>query len=233
MPSSSEPRPLAGRPERVMVFDLDDTLYLERDYVISGLTAAGDWARARLGLDRLGPMMVERFEAGARQRIFDDTLAALRQPASPALVARLLAVYRQHRPRIALAPDAARYLARRDTGTAVAIVTDGFLDAQRRKLRALDLFRRGVRQAVCTDRWGREAWKPSRRAFDHLEAAFGLSGALFTYVADNPSKDFVAPRQLGWRTVRIVRAGGLHAEARAARAADEAERVVYDLDSID
>lgn len=216
-----------------MVFDLDDTLYLERDYVVSGLTAAGDWARARLGLDRLGPIMRERFEAGARQRIFDDSLAALGQTATPALVARLLAVYRQHRPRIALATDATRYLDRRDAGTAVAIVTDGFLDAQRRKLRALDLFRRGVRQAVCTDRWGRAAWKPSRRAFDHLEAAFGLSGARFTYVADNPSKDFVAPRQLGWHTVRIVRAGGLHAEVRAASAGDEADRIIESLDSLD
>ncbi|MBY9062332.1 HAD family hydrolase [Sphingomonas yunnanensis] len=229
MPSSSEPR----TPERVIVFDLDDTLYLERDYVISGLAAAGDWAHARLGLDRLGPLMRERFEAGARQRIFDDSLAALGYPATPALVARLLAVYRQHRPRIALAPDAARYLARRDTGTALAIVTDGFLDAQRRKLRALDLFRRGVRQAVCTDRWGREAWKPSRRAFDHLEAWFGMGGACFTYVADNPTKDFVAPRLLGWRTVRIVRPGGLHVEARAVQADDEADRVVQSLDSLD
>ena len=31
-------------------------------------------------------------------------------------------------------------------------------------------------------------------------------------MADNPAKDFVSPRQLGWRTVRIRRTGGLHAE---------------------
>jgi putative hydrolase of the HAD superfamily len=31
------------------------------------------------------------------------------------------------------------------------------------------------------------------------------------YIADNPSKDFFAPRKLGWRTVRIRREGGLYA----------------------
>ena len=35
---------------RAVVFDIDDTLYLERDYVRSGFTAAGAWARTELGL---------------------------------------------------------------------------------------------------------------------------------------------------------------------------------------
>ena len=32
----------------------------------------------------------------------------------------------------------------------------------------------------------------------------------FAYVADNPQKDFAAPLQLGWLTVRIRRPGSLH-----------------------
>ena len=231
MPSSSRPPPCP--PDRVIVFDLDDTLYLERDYVVSGLRAVGGWARARLGLDQLERAMLDRFADGARQRIFDVALADLGQPAPPPLIARMLAVYRQHAPAIALAPDAAGYLARRDAATACAIVTDGFLDAQRRKLRALGLHRRGVKLAVCTDRWGRDAWKPNRRAFDHVQAAFGLPAERFTYVADNPTKDFVAPRRLGWRTVRIVRPDGLHATLRAGDPADEAERTIEDLDALD
>ena len=31
---------------QVLVFDIDDTLYLERDYVRSGFGAAGRWARS-------------------------------------------------------------------------------------------------------------------------------------------------------------------------------------------
>ena len=37
-----------------IVFDLDDTLYPERDYVLSGFKAVASWAEARLGVPSLG-----------------------------------------------------------------------------------------------------------------------------------------------------------------------------------
>ena len=157
--------------------------------------------------------MRRRFEAGERTRLFDRVLADLGFAAPPTLIARMLRVYRQHRPRIALAPDALRLLAAPPPGVAFAVITDGWLDAQRRKVRALGLHRLGVRLAVCTDRWGREEWKPAPRAFAHVQAAFRLPPERFSYVADNPSKDFHAPARLGWGTVRIVREGGLHEAA--------------------
>ena len=33
-----------------VVFDIDDTLYLERDYVLSGFAAVGPWARDWLAI---------------------------------------------------------------------------------------------------------------------------------------------------------------------------------------
>lgn len=190
---------------QVIVFDLDDTLYLERDYVMSGLAAVAAWARPALGIDGLGPVMLERFHAGQRTRIFDDSLADMGLTASPDWIARMLTAYRQHRPNIALAQDAAAFLAHHQADTHFAVITDGFLDAQKRKIRALDLRRMGLRLGICTDRWGRECWKPHPRAFEHVEAVFGRSGLACTYVADNAAKDFIAPRRLGWRTVMIER----------------------------
>ena len=72
MPFSSE----ATRFDRVIVFDLDDTLYLERDYVLSGLGAVGRWARNALGIDGLGEMMRARFEAGWRSAAWRVNLDA-------------------------------------------------------------------------------------------------------------------------------------------------------------
>lgn len=195
---------------RVVVFDLDDTLYLERDYVLSGLAAVDRWVRAQLGLIGLEGRMLARFAAGERSRLFDLALADFGHFAEPQLIARMLTVYRQHSPRIVLAPDAREVLADPPRDTAFAIITDGFLQAQKRKLRALGLHRRGVRIAICTDRWGREAWKPAPRAFQYVQAAFGLPAEQMSYVADNPAKDFHAPMRLGWRTIRIARTGGLH-----------------------
>lgn len=206
MPFSSE----STRFERVIVFDLDDTLYLERDYVRSGLRAVGRWASTALGMDGLGEVMRARFEAGARSHIFDDSLQEMGLTPSPPIIARMLATYRQHRPDICLAPDAERFLARRDGRTGFAVITDGFLDAQRRKIRALGLYGRGIHLGICTDKWGRECWKPNPRAFEHVEQIFGRLGGSLTYVADNPSKDFTAPRSRGWRTVQIARPDRIH-----------------------
>lgn len=194
-------------PEQVLVFDLDDTLYLERDYVLSGLAAVGAWARERLDLPEFGVLLRQKFEAGARMHLFDDSLRDLGVDASPALVGRMLAVYRQHRPMIELAPDAADFLALVPPWIGIGVITDGFLDAQRRKIRALDLYRRGVSRGICTDRWGRAHWKPNPRAFLNMQQCFGLANHCFTYVADNPAKDFIAPTALGWHTIRIVRPG--------------------------
>ena len=206
MPFSSE----ATRFDRVIVFDLDDTLYLERDYVLSGLGAVGRWARNALGIDGLGEMMRARFEAGFRTHVFDESLKEIGLTPSPPLIARMLGTYRQHRPDIRLAPDADHFLAARDERTGFAVITDGFLDAQRRKIRALGLYGRGIHLGICTDRWGRDCWKPNPRAFEHVEQLFECSGASLTYVADNPSKDFTAPQERGWRTVQIARPERIH-----------------------
>lgn len=196
--------------DAVMVFDLDDTMYLERDYVESGLQAVGSWAEQQLGIMGLSSRMLRLFRSGSRGHIFDEALAEAGEGHSPELISRMLRVYRQHRPKIALAADASRFLARRPPRTALAIITDGFLDAQKRKLRALGLTTGQVDLAVCTDRWGRSHWKPAPRAFEHVQSFFGLSAEQCTYVADNEEKDFGAPNQLGWRTVHIKRSERLH-----------------------
>jgi hypothetical protein len=50
------------RPQCI-VFDLDDTLYLERNYVHSGFRALGEWAKTSLGVpdfaDRASRLLAE------------------------------------------------------------------------------------------------------------------------------------------------------------------------------
>ena len=50
------------------------------------------------------------------------------------------------------------------------------------------------------------------------------------YVADNPEKDFVAPRRMGWRTVQINRPGRLHEGVTAP--IDPAEREIDSFDGL-
>jgi putative hydrolase of the HAD superfamily len=192
-----------------IVFDLDDTLYLERDYARSGIRAVDAWARRSLGLGELGTTATRLWNAGRRDRLFDAALAELGIRADRSTIAEMVSVYREHEPDIRLAPDAHDFLAS-DHDYALALISDGFSVAQHRKVDALDLARFGFDPIICTGDWGREFWKPHRRAFETVEAAHRGASNRFVYVADNPAKDFLAPRALGWATVQIDRPDAVH-----------------------
>lgn len=217
---------------QVVVFDLDDTLYLERNYARSGFAAVGDWVRRELGVEHFFDAAWARFEAGDRERVFDQVLNDAGQPAHAELIARMIAVYREHQPCIELETDSKRWLAANAGRCGLALITDGFKTAQNAKIDALGLRDMDFEPIVVTDEWGREYWKPNARAYLAVEAHFAGSPNRFTYVADNPTKDFLAPRALGWHTVQIARPGGVHA-ADAPSAEHAAACRIASLDELD
>lgn len=199
-------------PQRVscVVLDLDDTIFLERDYVKSGFDAVGAYLDERDGIAGFAAAAWSRFEEGHRGNTFDVVLAELGVSPSAELVTRLVEVYRAHDPTIEMLPDARAAIDRLRTRTTLAVITDGPLESQRAKARAM-----GVHEwsevIVYTSELGDGFAKPHVRAFELVESTTGACGAACAYLADNPLKDFVAPRTLGWHTVRVRRAESLHA----------------------
>lgn len=199
----------ASRPF-VIVCDLDDTLYLERDYVASGFKAVGEWAEKHLSLMDFGHVAWALFEAGHRERIFDTVLQELGVADDRSLIDQMVAAYRAHKPTIKLQDDVRRFLGSGHAFAGLALVTDGYREAQQNKIAALGLEQSGFSPIVVTDVWGREYWKPHQRAFLHVDECFQCRSCKFVYIADNATKDFLAPNQLGWTTIQISRPGGLH-----------------------
>jgi putative hydrolase of the HAD superfamily len=115
----------------------------------------------------------------------------------------------------------------------LAVVSDGFWETQQKKAAALGLDR-WINTIVFSDQWGREAWKPSERPFREVMTRLPGDRAGYVYVADNPYKDFIAPRQLGWRTVRLRRRDGEYAldEPRPNEAAESEIGSLFELRSI-
>ena len=99
------PRPIG------IVFDLDDTLYLEQDYAYSGFSAVADWLERRHGIGGFAEQARIAFSQGERKRVFNAALAALQVEHEPALIEELVQTYRSHHPDICLAEDAERFLA--------------------------------------------------------------------------------------------------------------------------
>jgi putative hydrolase of the HAD superfamily len=199
----------AASPSQVVVFDIDDTLYLEREYVRSGFRAVGAWARRSLGVPDLADRAWAAFESGVRATIFNDALAGAGVEATPELIARLVACYREHQPDILLLGDARAALDAAALAGAVAVITDGPLASQSAKARSLGLAT-WSQTVIFTESLGAGFGKPHHRAFEVVEERLGVSGDQCTYIADNPAKDFVAPRARGWATIRVRRPRGLH-----------------------
>lgn len=216
----------------VIVFDLDDTLYAERDFVLSGFGAVGDWLQQNGTCDGFATEASRLFEKGVRGKIFDQALARLGVGVRPELIDALVEVYRAHEPRLHCYPDAQRALDHWQGRAHLGVITDGYAATQRQKIKALGLETR-VDCVICTDDLGRDHWKPSALAFQRMMERFGQHPSTCLYVADNPAKDFVAPKRLGWWTIQIHREQGVHRFAWSGLPADYlAQRAIGSLDEL-
>ena len=82
---------------------------------------------------------------------------------------------------------------------------------------------------VLTDQLGRDCWKPSPAGFKEVMQTLGGDPTEYVYIGDNPKKDFTAPRQLGWQSIRVRRPRGCMLEQNAPNTGFEADFVVEDL----
>jgi putative hydrolase of the HAD superfamily len=209
----------------VLVFDMDDTLYDELTFVRSGFGAVADLLAPVCGASRAALLRqaLAILDREGRGRVFDELLRAHGRP-SRWLVERCVRTYRTHAPRIALWPEAARCL-RRHVHLPLYVVTDGNPVAQANKARSLGLYD-STRRVLLTHRFGLRHAKPSPYCFQRIAAWERVRPEQVVYVGDDPAKDFVGIRRLGFRTIRVLT--GQHAGVKAKPGYD-AERTIGSL----
>ena len=195
---------------KLVVFDMDDTLFLERSYVESGFRAVGEVLARDYRVPSFYEAAWKLFELGERGDIFDSVLGGASQPLPRDIVERCVGIYRDHEPQIELLEDSLAMLRACRPRFQTGLITDGPRNSQRAKVRSLNL-NRLIQRIVVTDEHGSGWPKPAPKAFEALQDWFDVRGEECLYIGDNPKKDFVAGHALGWRTVRVRRPGGLHA----------------------
>jgi len=220
-----------GDAGRAVVFDLDDTLYAERDYVRSGYAAVAEHLRATLDRDDpFGQWLWERFLAGQADGAFNALSEQFDLALTEEQIADAVTVYRNHRPDIAPRDGVVEMLTALKETCRLGLLSDGFLPAQQYKLEALgigDLFD----AVVFTEKLGRDCWKPSPAGFEAIREQLAIPHTSCTYIADNPAKDFVAPNALGWTTIQLRMPDQVHA-ANPAPSDGEAQTVVSSLEDL-
>jgi putative hydrolase of the HAD superfamily len=206
---SSVVEKLAGS-QPVVLFDMDDTLYPELDYMRSGVRHALSALEFHGSVSAFEAAMLRRFHAGQREMLMQDAFAEIGVRADDRLMTAFLSAYRDQQPAISLSTTMRSALDRlKSEGFAMALVTDGDAARQQRKVEALGLAS-WFDPIILTATLGKGIDKSTPLPFDILVRRFGTQRP-FVFVADNPHKDFIHPLRLGWPSLRIRRDDGVYA----------------------
>lgn len=209
------------QPVKGVIFDLDDTLYSEKQYVRSGYKKIAGY----LGREDAADKLWGYFESG--KPAIDEYLAEIGEEDKKA---ECLKIYREQMPEITLYDGMVEMIeGLKAKGIKVGIITDGRPEGQQNKIKALGLDSL-IDDIIITDELGGSQFrKPCDIAFRIMQNRWRLPYEQIVYVGDNPNKDFQACRQLGMRTLYFVNEDGLYTTSSAVgiKTINKVSEIVY------
>lgn len=196
---------------KAVVFDLDDTLISENQYIKSGYHHIAKFLSKRLNKDKeeLYQVLLQLLHESPNN-VFDRLFDKLEVSYMKHTVMELVEKYRSHFPAIEFYDDVLPCLeALKRKGIKAGVITDGYANAQRQKLKAVRAYEH-FDEIIITDELGREYWKPHEKPYELIMEKLDEDYKNMVYVGDNMSKDFITPNKLGMVTVLINRAEGIY-----------------------
>ena len=190
---------------KAIAFDLDDTLYSEKEYVKSGYSAVSQM------LPQIKNAEAKLWQAFEKKKSAIDELLLSEGIYTDELKQKCLEVYRYHQPTIHLYDGVAEMLMLlRKQGLLLGIITHGRPEGQWAKITALKLTEY-VDQIIVTDELGGVKYrKPNKKAFMLLKELFDVQFSQMCYVGDNIKKDFIPCEQLDIKPAYFVNKDGLY-----------------------
>ena len=174
-----------------IVFDLDDTLYSEKEFEKSGIKFVYNKLKiSSVSIENLFSMNHEWI-----QLIISELTNITKD--------EVLNIYHNHFPEIYLYRDANIFLNKlSEKNIELSLITDGKSITQRNKLTALNitsLFKNIIISEEINSN------KPSE--INYRLIMNGNNNSDYIYIADNPEKDFFTPNKLGWTTICLLDKG--------------------------
>lgn len=190
---------------KAVIFDLDDTLYSEKEYVRSGYQKI---AEILPEVENAAEKLWTLFEA---KKSAIDELLKMENIQSEEVKQACLRAYRYQIPDIHLYEGVAEMMkAFKNKGLKLGIITDGRPEGQRAKLQVLGL-EKIVDYIIVTDEFGGPRYrKPNSIAFQRMKELLCVEYNQMCYIGDNIKKDFVAPERLGMRSIWFKNDDGLY-----------------------
>ena len=179
-------------PSVTVVFDLDDTLYKEVDFLRSAYVEIAQFLDKKNWLNLYTYMFALYRE---KQNVFEMMSATY-----DVEINNLITCYREHVPQINLAEGAEELMRciKLKKGN-IAILTDGRKNTQENKINALGL-RDTIDKAFISEELGTE--KPDPNNFIAIENHF--KSKRYFYIGDNLKKDFISANARKWNTIALI-----------------------------
>ena len=193
-------------PIRALLFDLDDTLYEEKQFVNSGFNKVAKFVENKFKIDKdfFYKILIDIFNEGKRGNIFNIALERVNIIYDENIIRSIVKIYREHNPKIKLDKGIRSLFIKLRGIYSLGIITDGYFEVQKNKVRALKL--EGLFDTIIfTDKYGKEYWKPDIRGYKIALKNLNLFSQESVYIGDNPYKDFIGAKKIGIITVRILK----------------------------
>lgn len=211
-------------------FDLDETIYPENEHALGGFRAIAHEAsiRSNVGVLQFCDYLEQHFLLEGRRKLIEEFLQHFNLSSVMSLSEAIM-VYRNAKVPIFAYRDGLSFLKKCiAAGSKTILITDGNASVQRKKVALLKI-EPLFHSIYYTDDYGPEFKKPNKEIFEVALRDNDICPSNFTYIGDNPYRDFEGPNYLGSSTIRIRR--GVFANAKV-RVELDAKLTVDSFDQI-
>ncbi len=179
-----------------IIFDLDDTLYKEIDYVMSGFTAVSTFVAEKTiqNHNLLLKDLILNYNAN-----LNPFLSLIDKYSLDITIKEMKNIYRSHIPTIQMDINTKNILTiLKERNELRGLMTDGRAIQQRNKIKSLGL-EQYFNDILISGEFGSE--KPNIANYSYFMNNENNLNTKYFYVGDNPKKDFKTANELGWITI--------------------------------
>ena len=186
-----------AKSDYMIIFDLDDTLYKEIDFLHSAYREIAAELQNEFFLTGVYDYMLSLYKQ--KVDVFGEVIRHFHLPLQKD---ELLQCYRNHKPHIVLSDETRQLLGQLSSLYPIGLITDGRSITQRNKIEALGLmpYLCSEKHIIISEEF--HSAKPSERNYRYFQDLYPEKQ--FIYVGDNVEKDFIAPNHLDWNTICLL-----------------------------
>ncbi len=182
---------------KLLIFDLDNTLYPEIGYVQSGFWAVAEFLSVKIGVkaEKIFADLMGSFEKHGRGKNFDYLVEKYLNVKKE----ELIKIYRGHLPKIELKESTWQCLENLKKNHTICLLTNGWPEVQKQKVKALGL-EKIFDKIFYAQEDGEEFKKPHPKAFERIIEYYKFNPEEILMIGDDEEADMMGASRVGMQT---------------------------------